>query len=201
MINELKKKFGEKCSAINVNGLLPTISTASNQMKLCEAVNNSFNIPIGINNANLRCPGARWVVGFDKNSEKLARFISENTHIPKSFIKEAFSHITTLNKDINRINLGITQEMEDILVPDLFIMYVHPARITKIMHLFARYNIRPSIPPYSLLSVCGNIFVNSYFNHRISISFGCPESRKFGGINENEVVLGVPKDLLKYLLL
>jgi len=200
MIDDLKKKFGPKCSAINVNGCYSSIQIPFNKMKFCEAVNYSFNTPVRINNSNLGCPGARWKMGFDKNSEKLAKFISKNTHIPVSFITEAFNQITTLNKDINQINLGITNEMEEITPPDLYIIYIQPARITEILHLFARHNMQASIPPYCLLSVCGNVFVNSYTNQHVSISFGCPESRRYGGINKNEVVLGVPGSLIKYLL-
>lgn len=68
------------------------------------------------------------------------------------------------------------------------------------MHAMAKQNIIPSIPPYSLLSVCGNVFANSYINQAISISFGCPESRKFGGIGENEVVLGLPFAMAKQII-
>jgi len=93
---------------------------------------------------------------------------------------------------ISHINLGLTESMEHDLQPDLYIMYAQPFRITDLMHNLAQLEIRPSIPSYSFLSVCGNVFANCYLNQVVSISFGCPESRNNGGIGKNEIVIGIP---------
>lgn len=73
-------------------------------------------------------------------------------------------------------------------------------RITGILHTVAKSKIMPSIPPYSLLSVCGNVFANCYKNQTVSISFGCPESRKYGGIEQDEVVIGFPFKTAKFII-
>lgn len=200
MINELKEKFGSKCSAININGTIPKINVPAKQMKLCEAVHHSFCIPIQINNKNLGCPGARRSMGFDLDDLKLAKTISQSNDIPISFIYEALNNIPSLNNETIHINLGITQEMEKRLPPDLFIIYVQSFRITEIMHLLAKQGIQPSLSNYSLLSICGNVLANCYCNTLLSASFGCPESRKYGGIEESEVVVGIPANLVKHLL-
>jgi len=57
-----------------------------------------------------------------------------------------------------------------------------------------------AIPPYSLFSVCGNVIVNTYMKKMPSISFGCQESRKYGGVKEYEVVVGIPAEMVKYLI-
>jgi len=200
MIDELKNIFGPKCSAINVNGeTTEFINVPAKPMKLCEAVNYSFNIPVRLINENLGCPGARRCTGFDNNDRKLAQTISGNNKIPYSFIMNALNNIPTLH-DVRHINLGITKYMEKEMKLDLFILYVKPDRVTGIMHKLAKHKITPSMPPYSLLSVCGNVFINSYINQSVSISFGCPESRKHGGIEENEVVLGLPYTIAKFIV-
>ncbi|MBA7548025.1 hypothetical protein ES705_40471 [subsurface metagenome] len=199
MINELKIKFGKKCSGININGTVSKINIPSKQMKLCEALNYSFNVPIQMNKNNLDCPGARRSIGYDKDNYKLAKTISRKNGIPVSFITDALSNIPAFKDDVNHVNLGITEEMEEILPPDLFIMYVQPSKITEIMHLLAKQKIQPSIPDYSLLSICGNVFANCYINQLLSISFGCPESRKNGGVDDNEVIVGIPYPYAKYL--
>lgn len=200
MINELKDKYGSKCSGINVNGDILKINIPSKKLKFCEAVQYSFKIPIQLNTKNLKCPGARRSIGFDRDDQELANFISVNTQIPAPFISNALKNIPVLNHGIIQINVGITQEIEELLPPDIFIMYVHPSKITEIMHLLARYEKQPSIPPYSLLSVCGNVFTNCYINQCVSISFGCPESRKNGGVENNEVIVGIPYQYAKYIL-
>jgi uncharacterized protein (DUF169 family) len=200
MINELKKIVGNRCSAININGKISGINIPYKQMKLCEALSHSFNVPIQINKDKIGCPGARRSTGVDTNSRGLASFISENTKIPVSFIIEAFENIPTLDSNFSHINLGITEDVEQFLPPDIFVAYVAPSTITRIMHVFAQQNIQVAIPPYSLLSVCGNVIANTYVNKTPSISFGCPESRKHGGVKDDEVVIGIPVNMVQYLL-
>lgn len=192
MIDELKNIFGSKCTAVNINGeTTEFINVPSKPIKFCEAVNHSFNVPVRLINGNLGCPGARRCTGFDKNDRKLAQTISEKHKIPSSFIMNALNSIPTLH-NIRHINLGITEYMVKETMPDLFILYVNPDKITDIIHTMAKHRIMPSILPYSLLSVCGNVFASCYTNQLISISFGCPESRKYGGIEKKEVAIGVP---------
>lgn len=80
--------------------------------------------------------------------------------------------------------------MEKKIKPDLYIIYVQPVMVTKLLHNLAKIGVRPFVSPFSLLSVCGNVFSQCYKNNSVSLSFGCPESRKYGGIEKNEVVLG-----------
>ncbi|MBN1144396.1 MAG: DUF169 domain-containing protein [Bacteroidales bacterium] len=168
-------------------------------MKFCEAVSHSFNIPLQLDNTNLGCPGARRCIGFDDNEKQLAKTISENNKIPHRFIEGAFHNIPRIS-NINTIVLGMTEFMEQEMQPDMYIVYVEPYAITTIMHTLARHAVIPSMPPYSLLSVCGNIFSNCYLNKNLSISFGCPESRRYGGIEREEVVMGIPYTLTAELI-
>ena len=192
MIDKLKDIFGPKCTAINVNGEISEfINIPSIQMKFCEAVNCSFNIPIRLNNSNLSCSGARRSAGFDSNDLQLSKTISENNNIPVKFIVNALGNISRLN-NIRHINLGLTEYMEKMVDPDLYIAYVKPETITEIIHRLAQKNVQLSIPPYCLLSICGNVFANCQTNQSVSISFGCPESRKHGGVDKDEVIIGFP---------
>ncbi len=200
MIDELKNIFGTKCSAININGeTTEFMNVPAKPMKFCEAVNYSFNIPVRLINENLGCPGARRCIGFDNNDRQLAQTITGNNKIPSSFIISALNSIPSLH-DISHINLGVPGYMKKELTPDLFILYVKPERITRIMHALGKGKIMPSIPPYSLLSVCGNVFANCYINQTVSISFGCPESRKYGGIEQDEIVIGLPFKTAKLII-
>lgn len=44
----------------------------------------------------------------------------------------------------------------------------------------------------SVMSICGNIAVNTYLEEKISLSFGCEDSRKYGGISRGQLVVGIP---------
>jgi uncharacterized protein (DUF169 family) len=200
MTDKIKHLLGPKCSAVNINGESDSfINIPYRQMTLCEAVEQSFRIPVRIYRENLDCPGARHSIGFDSNDKQLIKEISGHSHISESYISNALQTIPALT-GIRHINLGLTESMENDLPTDLYIMYIQPFRITELMHNLAKLEIRPSIPSYSFLSVCGNVFANCYLNQVASISFGCPESRKHGAIGKNEVVLGLPSKIAFELL-
>ncbi|MBN2610654.1 MAG: DUF169 domain-containing protein [Bacteroidales bacterium] len=200
MIQELKRIFGPKCTAVKVNGEVNEfINLPTKKMKFCEAVFHSFDIPVRINTDNLVCPGARRCMGFDKDENTLAGTIAENNDIPVKYIYKALAQIPVL-KNITHINLGITELMEKDTPPDLYIMYLKPEHITGIIHSQAKFEVMPMLPPYSLLSVCGNVFSRCYSGNTISISFGCPESRIHGGIEPGEVVIGIPFKFARQLI-
>jgi uncharacterized protein (DUF169 family) len=200
MINSLKEKYGNKCSGINVNGISPKINEPSVDLKFCEAVSYSFSLPLQITKKNVECPGAKRSLGYSKADKKLIEIVSRNTKISKTFIRKAIHHIPVISQKINHINLGITEEMERIIKPDIFIMYVSPSTITNIILLLARNKTRLKISNYLFLSVCGNVFANSYINRSISVSFGCMESRKCGGLDDNEVALGIPGEYIELFI-
>jgi len=200
MINKLKQHFGSKCTSIYVNNDVPGfINFPLKQMRFCEAVDQSFKVPLKLNTENLGCPGARRSVGFDTDDEKLAVDISENSNIHLSFINNVLQFIPAMT-GIRHINLGLNVYPENELQPDLFILYVQSFQITDLIFKLAKMAIKPSIPNYLMLSVCGNIFANSYLNQVVSISFGCPESRKSGAIGKNEIVIGLPFKIAGNLL-
>lgn len=196
MLNDLKEWFGKRCSGVRVNGeIMDNINIPSKQLKFCEAVNYSFDVPLLINNENLDCPGARRTVGFDNQNNELAKRISGNTKIPQSYIVNALKEIPVVNKSVNTIILGVSEDMEKFLLPDVYIIYTQPKRIMQFIHQISKMEKQPLIAPYSLLSICGNVFARSYQDGEISVSFGCPDSRRFGGVNDDEVVMGIPYKL------
>jgi uncharacterized protein (DUF169 family) len=200
MIDKLKTRFGKKCSGIKINApVLRPINIPEKSMKFCEAVSYSFKVPIQINKNNLDCPGARRNLGFDEEDDKLARTVSDNTHIPLNFVLSSLKKIPIIRENVYNIILGITEEMEKFVQPDVFIIYTQPYNIMQIIHDFARKEIQPHISPYLLLSICGNVFIRSYQDKNINISFGCPESRKLGGVDNEEIVVGMPYEMASQL--
>lgn len=192
MIHQLKEIIGPRCSAVNINGdVKEFINVPLKSMRFCEAVVLSFDIPLRVNDQNIHCPGARRSLGFDGDEKKLATLISGNNHFPFDYVLDLLEGTAHL-ENVHHVNLGLTEKMEDYVQPDLFIAYVQPEQITKILHQLTRSSRQPSIPAYPLLSICGNVFANCSLNQEISISFGCPESRKEGGIKDNEIAIGIP---------
>ncbi|MBS3807997.1 MAG: DUF169 domain-containing protein [Bacteroidales bacterium] len=60
------------------------------------------------------------------------------------------------------------------------------------MHMLARKKEQSLFPAYSIHSICGNVFSRGLEQQKITVSFGCPESRQFGGVQDDEVIVGIP---------
>ena len=54
-------------------------------------------------------------------------------------------------------------------------------------------NLRVDIS--GIMSVSGNVAVRSYLGQCISLSFGCPDSREYGGIEKGQLVIGLPYNI------
>lgn len=188
----LKQLFGSKCTSLYINyDYQGFINVPVKQMKFCEAVDQSFKVPLRLNAENLNCPGARRSIGFENDDDQLAAEISGNNQMPLDFVHKILKMIPTMD-GISHVDLGLNLTDDYDLPPDLFILYIQPIRITELMYYLAKIGVKPSIAPYFFLSACGNVFANSCLNKTVSISFGCPESRKSGGIGDDEVVVGLP---------
>jgi len=203
MIDDLKKYFStNKCTGIKINDFTGYIvNLPSVKLRFCEAVNHSFNIPLLINNQNMGCMGAERNLGFRKDDEYLGLHISKNTGISLGLIREMLTETSVIKDPINNLALGITEEIEKIYKPDFFIVYTSPLKSMQLIHHLAKtFGIKPLIASYSLLSICGNVFARGYNSGNVCISFGCPESRKYGGVDMDEVIIGIPGEMAKRLI-
>jgi uncharacterized protein (DUF169 family) len=199
MLDTIKEYFGtRKCSGMLANcPMEEVINIPSKKMRFCEAVNHSFEIPLLINKQNIGCMGAARNLGFQRQTDdEISSHISENTGIARDFVKKMLACTAPVNRSLKNIYMGITEAMEEVYPPDFFIVYAKPVKVMQLIHELARkQQKRPFISSYSLLSICGHVFVSGYLTGAICISFGCPESRKYGGVSEDEMVIGFPGKL------
>jgi uncharacterized protein (DUF169 family) len=148
----------------------------------------------------LDCPGARRALGLDKDSDKLAKTISQNADMPYSYIRKLVDDIPVISPQVNNILMGIPGEFGENTIPDVYIIYTRPRNIMNLIQNLTRLEIKPKIPSYNLSSICGSVFSRTYEKREITISFGCPDSREHGGVKDEEVILGVPGEIAEYLL-
>ncbi len=200
MIDKVKDYFGARSTSVMINGhSYPFLNKPEREVRFCEAVHYSFNLPIEINDQTLSCPGARRTFGYDNQGRDLVKMISDNTGIPKSQVNKALNEIPVFDIPVENIILGVPADLEEELMPDVYIAYTHPHRVMDFIHHAAQKSIKPVFPPYSIHSICGNIFSRAYHNQEITISFGCPESRNFGGVGKDEAIVGIPQKMARNL--
>jgi len=193
MINRLKEKYGNKCTSIKINYKGPCKNSPAIKMRFCEAVSYSFNVPLSINGDTLSCLGSQRSFGLLKNDDEIANHISLEIGISLELIKQSLIDIPKFEEPIKSILLGIQEHMEDQIKPDLFILHLSPKDAMDLMKEYtSKTSIAPVIKPVTYLSVCGNILTQTYKYNRMSISFGCPDSREYGGVSKNDVIVGIP---------
>jgi len=49
----------------------------------------------------------------------------------------------------------------------------------------------------SAMAVCGSVVVRAYLTGQVCLSFGCPDSRTYGAIGRDRLVVGLPLSLIE----
>jgi uncharacterized protein (DUF169 family) len=160
-------------------------------LRFCEAVYKANNENLSLSIKQVCCNGARRSFGWLKNNDmKLAQALSEKTGIEQNAAYELIRSVPVLNEKISGISLGKNIE------GDIYISYASPESAMKLVRCWQKMTGRNLDTEISgIMSVCGNVAVKSFTKQKISISFGCPDSRKYGGIVKGELVVGVPHNI------
>jgi uncharacterized protein (DUF169 family) len=193
--------FGNTCLGLKVNSEQGFGNALTKQVRFCEMVNDAFHATFYVTPHNVKCLGARRSMALLKHDSELIDHVHKESGINEETITRAINDIPQLNTPLKNILMGIDERMEKILQPDMYLLFTIPARVMELMKMYAlKLDEFPVIKPYTFMSVCGNVLVNTYKNKVISISFGCPESRKFGGLKSDQVVVGIPYETSLKLL-
>jgi uncharacterized protein (DUF169 family) len=160
-------------------------------VRFCEAVYIAQNKHISLSLPNIRCDGARRCFGWLKNNDvKLAQRLSEKTGIGQDVACELIRSVPVLNEKFSGISLS--KDIDG----DVYISYASPESAMKLVRCWQKMtgcNLNTEIS--GIMSVCGNIAVKSYIDQKISISFGCPDSREYGSIKKGQLVIGLPHNI------
>ena len=164
-------------------------------MRFCEAVHKAQKENLSLSPANLCCDGARRCFRWLKDSDKeLAQRLSRKTNLDQGVAYGLIKNVPILNKNTTEICLGVH------IQGDVYISYASPEAVMKMIRNWQKMtiqNLRVDIS--GIMSVCGNVAVRSYLGQCISISFGCPDSREYGGIEQDQLVIGLPYDIASKL--
>jgi uncharacterized protein (DUF169 family) len=193
MITELKEKLGPDCMGLKINYHGEFHQTPKRKLRFCEAVSQAFDYPFLLLPENLACMGSMRSIGILKDDSLLVKQIRKESKIDYPVIQYALKNIPHFNEPLKNILMGMDENLEKEVQPDMFIVFLTPARIMNLMKEYAlKVKQFPAIKPYIFLSICANVFVSTYQSQIMNISFGCPESRKYSGLSNQNLVAGIP---------
>lgn len=161
------------------------------RLRFCEAVSKAKNEQIYLSVCHVCCDGAKRCFGWLKNNDvKLAQGLSKKTGMEQDVAYELIRSVPVLNEKVSGISLG--KDIEG----DVYISYASPESAMKLIRCWQKMTGRNLNTEISgIMSVCGNVAVKSFTKQKISLSFGCPDSREYGGIENGELVIGIPHNI------
>jgi len=161
-------------------------------MRFCEAVHHAGHGRIDLSPEMICCEGAKRTFGWIRSKdEALALHLSEKTGMNGDRAEELIRQVPVMGYPYAGIRVGQCAK------PDVLITYARPEAAMRLVRLWETAtgnSLRVDVS--SIMGVCGNAVVKAYMSQSISISFGCPDSRQYGGIQPEEMVIAVPTGLL-----
>jgi uncharacterized protein (DUF169 family) len=163
-------------------------SKNSAPIRFCEAVYKAQKQDISLSPLDICCDGAKRCFGWLKNFDvKLAHRLAEKTGITQKLAFELIKKVPVQNEIFSGLSLSRHTN------GDVYISYASPESAMKLIRYWQKATgCNLEIEISGIMSVCGNIAVKSYIDQKISISFGCPDSREYGGIGDGQLVMGIP---------
>jgi uncharacterized protein (DUF169 family) len=161
--------------------------------RFCEAVSRSGEGEWILTPDTVCCQGAQRCLGWLKGADQeLAGRLAGKMGTSVVMARKAIADVPVLGGEFEAVWVGSDTE------PDVYVSYVVPETAMQIVRFWQRaYGKNLPITVSGVMAVCGSAVVNSYVNHTISLSFGCPDSRQYGGIRPEQLVVATPPDLLK----
>lgn len=184
----LEEKIGGRWAGVRFHQRqVPTGPLAERPMRLCEAIQESFDSPFILPDELLACPGARRSLGLLDDDDGLAAKISEATGIPFGAVRNAIRNAPRFDSPVLAVTLG----RQD--APDIAVGYVQPKVAMHLVHQWQKVNgDNLNVELSTFMATCGNAVVAAHKKDRICLSFGCPNSRKLGIIDGDSLAVAIP---------
>ncbi len=194
----LQQEFGGLWTGVALHyEAVPAGAPVPHEMRLCEAVARSFVQPIVLPAQKIGCPGARRALGLVDDDLALAERMSQKAGVPFDTLRKALAETPCLTAPVTAISLAVGHD-----APDVVVGYVRP---NEAMSLLRRWQVvyghAPAVPLSSFLAICAWVVVRAHKLDEICVSFGCLDSRQFGGIGGDTMVVGMPSTRAQQIVL
>jgi len=172
----------------------PEYAKPQEPLSFCQAVKKvkETHASLMLTRDTLSCPAARYVLGFepvDVLDECLNNLVSSNRFNDHEAAYNALTSVPRITENTSSVTLSRYD-----CSPDVYILYLKPIQLMRVIQAIQRRYTDPlrlEIP--GVVPVCGGCAVTPYISNRITVSLGCDDSRQRGGIDEDQLVLGVPQ--------
>ncbi|MDP8233808.1 MAG: DUF169 domain-containing protein [Candidatus Saelkia tenebricola] len=196
-MNNINLRFSSKFSShwvkVNFYNQKPDLKGGKrlNNVRFCEATKKAILHPVLLDKESVSCPGAQYAFGWmpDYKDDLLESCYSKG-QAQKNVLKSMLSQMPHFKKPFKYIGLNIEG------VPDMIISYMAPGKIMNLIKVYHNHqgkNLDVSLS--SMMSICGNVAVSTYLEEKITLSFGCNDSREYTDMGREYLAIGIPRKL------
>lgn len=171
-------------------------------LRYCEAVKEVLNTSkrMVLNSECISCPAAKEILGLVdcrdcKMDGCLKELVEKGAFQSKESAQKALSDVPWMIRKPKSITLSLDEEK-----PDVYLFYLRPKEFMRLVQAYQRVQgdeLRLEIS--SVMPVCGNCTVRPYVTKKIGVSFGCDESRKYGGITDDKFMAGITPENIEMI--
>lgn len=194
-IQEFQRRFGGRWvgAKFYLGELLPCIENPISDVRFCEAITRSLTRPVLLTPEALSCRGACYVFGWDEGiKEEMVERFHQQEGFGERVAEALLQELPKMNESLKGIGLNVKNS------PDILLSYLQPGQVMKLLRSYQiHFGEQLTVDLSSVVSVCGHVAVQSYVENRITLSFGCQDARKYGGITRDRVAIGVPASVAK----
>ena len=199
VVDAFQRLFGSRWTGVTFYfEELPTANEHSlKDIRFCEAIKKSLVHPVLLRPEDLNCHGARYVFGWDETVKaEMVKKFHHQEGFSESQAEEVVQNLPKINGSIKGIGLNLKNSL-----PDLLLSYLQPGQIMTLLRSYhVHFGKDLNVGLSSVVSVCGHVAVEAFVKKQIALSFGCRDSREYGGITRDRVAIGVPAELARTLL-
>jgi uncharacterized protein (DUF169 family) len=176
-------------------GDAPEVKRKREPMRFCEALAGSQRSPIVLIPEIVNCPGALRSLGWgDRNDQDLASAMAEKAGMTPEIARGLIFSTPNLRTRPTAITVGACEE------PDVAISFAQPEAVMRLLQRWQSVFGKTLLADIScVMAVCGSVAVRAYMTEQVCLSFGCPDSRNYGAINRDRLVIGLPTSLVEKL--
>ncbi len=165
-------------------------------VRFCEATREAIMHPVLLDKESIVCPGAQHAFGWKPLYENgLLQNCSDKRDVQKNTLQSMLSGIPYFKKPFQYIGLNTSG------APDLIMAYIAPKEVMNLIKMYHNKeggNLDVSL--CTMTAVCGGVAVRTYLEEKISLSFGCDDSRKYADMRRENLAVGIPRKLFNIFM-
>jgi len=149
-----------------------------------------------LNGESISCNAAREMLGLAdckhcRIGECVKELVDAGRFMDELAVVKTMSLIPRLRKRLKSILLSTFED-----TPEVYVLYLRPEGFMKVVQAYQRITEGElTLNVSGMTPVCGNCTVRPYVTNQVCVSFGCDDSRKYGGIGGEELVVGMPRHM------